>query len=398
MRMKDSGIQWIGQIPDNWKVKRFKYFIDKSNAGEVIDKEWWNVGDEVLYTCSKEPLNSNFDSFPNWKRTKKGEMLLTRNGTPYIFLPEDNCIYSNVVQRLKLKKGTNIDYLKYYLLCASDNMIGNGFTIPSFNMEIWGSIDVAFPDYNEQQLIVEYLDDKVEKVDDILSDLNNQVEILEKYKVRIISEQFVSKDITKVKYLGKLQNGINFDFSMSEETVYFLGVGDFENNYILNNKESYSQIPIEQKISKNDLLKSGDIVFVRSNGSKELVGRSVMVEDVQYPLTYSGFCIRFRNQRKDVLNKYLLYFFKSDLFRQELNKGSMGTNITNLSQPVLGNIKVPMVDIDNQKDIVDFLDKRCGQIDEIIKDKKAQIEKMESYKKSLIYEYVTGKECVKGVE
>lgn len=398
MGKKDSGIKWIGEIPENWQVKRFKYFINSSNAGEVIDKEWWNTGDEILYTCSREPLKSNYDTFPNWKRTRNGDILLTRNGTPYIFLPSNNCIYSNVVQRLKLDKDSNIEYIKYYLQCASENMIGNGFTIPSFNMEIWGDIDVAFPNRSEQKAIADYLNDKVGKIDDILNDLIKQVEILSSYKTTLITEQFKSNKITKVKYIGELQNGMNFDFSISEEMVRFLGVGDFKDNYILDSKNDFSQIPIEQKITRNELLQNGDIVFVRSNGSKELVGRSVMVDKIDYPLTYSGFCIRLRPNRKDILNKYLLYFFKSNLFRQELNKGSMGTNITNLSQPVLGNILVPICKLTEQQRIVDFLDKKCAQLDELIFDKQAQIEKMESYRKSLIYEYVTGKKRVKGEE
>ena len=96
-------------------------------------------------------------------------------------------------------------------------------------------------------------------------------------------------------------------------------------------------------------LKSDDIVFVRSNGSKELVGRSVLIENVDYPLTYSGFCIRMRNCRRDVVqNKFLMYRFWSNEFRQSLNRDSRGSNINNLNQELLSNLTIAFPGVGEQ--------------------------------------------------
>ena len=77
------------------------------------------------------------------------------------------------------------------------------------------------------------------------------------------------------------------------------------------------------------------MIFVRSNGSKDIVGRCVMVKNIDYPLTYSGFCIRFRNSREDIaLNDYLLLIFRSPFFREQMERYSRGSNINNLNHQI----------------------------------------------------------------
>ena len=139
-------------------------------------------------------------------------------------------------------------------------------------------------------------------------------------------------------------------------------------------------------------IKNGDIIFVRSNGSKELVGRAIMVDNIDFKVTYSGFCIRLRNKEpKKINSKFLLYFFRSDYFRNELQRLSQGSNISNINQDLLSHIKIPLVDIRFQESVVDFLDKKCTAIDTVIEQKQELIEKLTEYKKSLVYECVTGK-------
>ena len=416
IQMKDSRIKWLGEIPDKWNLKRFKYFINKSNAGEVIDKEWWNVGDQILYTCSKEPLNSNFDNFPKWKRTKKGELLLTRNGTPYIFLPENDCIYSNVVQRIILEKDSNISFVKYYLLCASDNMIGNGFTIPSFNMEIWGSICVAFPSFKEQQLIVDFLDNKVKKIEDILTDLNNQIKILKNYKKSLITEIVINglnsnvemkdsgikwigdipKDweLTKIKYHSlRVGDGLHGTPDYDENGEYlFINGGNFKDEYItvIGNEGSINEQEFKKwyscLLNENSVLIAlngvnyGEISYY--HGEKILLGKS------------AGYI----TLDKEYNRKYVGYYLKSSSARTIMDLSLNNTTIPNLSLTTLSNFEIPLLSKKEQQEIVDFLDKKCSQIDELILDKQKQIEKMEQYKKSLVYEYVTGKKRVKGAE
>src|SRR5699024_11965277 len=136
-------------------------------------------------------------------------------------------------------------------------------------------------------------------------------------------------------------------------------------------------------------------LIVRSNGSKELVGRAVMVENVTFPLSYSGFCIRLRNLRTDILNsKYLLYFFRSPYFRKQLEKYSQGSNITNINQVILSQIPIIIPPVEVQLKAIRKVEKMLAAIDKLIKGKQEIISSLERYKKSLIYEVVTGKKEV----
>jgi type I restriction enzyme, S subunit len=100
--MKDSGVEWLGEIPAHWKVMKFAWLIKQSNAGEVIDRGYWDAGEGLLYSCQRTPICSDFDRFPDERRTEPGDLLVTRNGTPYVHLPEPGSMYTNVVQRVKL--------------------------------------------------------------------------------------------------------------------------------------------------------------------------------------------------------------------------------------------------------------------------------------------------------
>ena len=250
----------------------------------------------------------------------------------------------------------------------------------------------------EQKKIADFLDEKIGEINSIIAKTKASIEEYKKYKAIIIDEAIKSENCSKYKfrYLGELKNGLNYHNTSDNRKIKFLGVGDFKDYMILSGAEYFSDLPIDEDIPEEYLLRSGDIVFVRSNGSKDLVGRSIMVEDINFDLTYSGFCIRFRNQRTDLVeNKYLLYFFRSEYFKELLKLGSVGANINNLSQDILNAVRVPIPTKTRQQEIIDYLDVKCGEIDALIAKKEAFVEEMEAYKKSLIFEYVTGKREVK---
>lgn len=151
----------------------------------------------------------------------------------------------------------------------------------------------------------------------------------------------------------------------------------------------------DTSVAEDYMLRSGDIIFVRSNGSKELVGRAVMVNNIEYPVTYSGFCIRFRNIRPDIIDsKFLLYYFRSFDFRKQLEKYSQGSNISNLNQELLSSLQFTIPSMDYQKNVLDAMQEKCKEIDNAIAKFEGINNKLQEYKKSLIYEVVTGKKEV----
>ena len=153
----------------------------------------------------------------------------------------------------------------------------------------------------------------------------------------------------KLSEIGTFKNGLNF----SEERVLsgckMIGVPDFGDNYLAK-LDGLKEVD-EDIVSTDYLLQDNDILFVRSNGNKNLVGRSMLIEKIKEKVTFSGFCIRFRITNNNVNPLYMLYLFKSPLFRK-LFSNTQQTSISNLNQEILGNIEVELPTIGQQNRIV----------------------------------------------
>ena len=184
---KDSGIESLGEIPSHWDVTRLPYVIFENNAGEVIDKNFWGDGSELLYTCAKQPLLSDFRDFPARKRTGANDLLLTRNGTPYVHLPSEGAIYSNVVQRVSLIPGIDRKFMRSALDVATRDLVGYGVSIASFNYEMWAALRIPLPDYEEQTQIARFLDHETARIDVLIEEQQRLIELLKEKRQAVIS-------------------------------------------------------------------------------------------------------------------------------------------------------------------------------------------------------------------
>lgn len=135
----------------------------------------------------------------------------------------------------------------------------------------------------------------------------------------------------KLSSLGTLRNGMNYDKSSAVCGCKIIGVADFGNR-VFPDYDSLSEID-SSIVTKDDLLQNGDIVFVRSNGNKNLVGRTMFIHDIKDPVCYSGFCIAFRPNTDLVYPEYLFYVLRAPFCKKQYGY-SQQTNITNLSQGV----------------------------------------------------------------
>lgn len=156
----------------------------------------------------------------------------------------------------------------------------------------------------------------------------------------------------KLSSLGTLRNGMNYDKSSAVCGCKIIGVADFGNR-VFPYYDSLSEID-SSIVTKDDLLQNGDIVFVRSNGNKNLVGRTMFIHDIKDPVCYSGFCIAFRPNTDLVYPEYLFYVLRAPFCKKQYGY-SQQTNITNLSQGVLGDVDVPVPDLDTQQKLAKIL-------------------------------------------
>lgn len=145
------------------------------------------------------------------------------------------------------------------------------------------------------------------------------------------------------------------DFSRSwcHSTIKSVGVGDIKDYDNIEDIESLTTISLNEMPSEEYMLKDGDLVFVRSNGNKELVGRCVAVYPHETPVSFSGFCIRFRKESSDVLLEYLLRYLKMPEVRAKM--AGRGANIQNLNQKILAALQVPVPPLETQMAYVAFV-------------------------------------------
>lgn len=181
---------WFGRLPENWTICKFKSLIANSNGGEVIDRSHWYEGDELLFTCQRDPMLSKFPVFPDHKRTKVNDLLVTRNGTPYVHLPPEGAIYSNVVQRCSLKEGVFRRFVAKSLAVACETLNGEGYgvSIASFSFPKCCNLSLPVPPPDEQKRIVAYLDEQTAKIDQLMDMRRRQMALLKEQRTALIQE------------------------------------------------------------------------------------------------------------------------------------------------------------------------------------------------------------------
>ena len=185
----------------------------------------------------------------------------------------------------------------------------------------------------------------------------------------------------KLSDIASLSNGINFDKSAYTSGVKLIGVADFKDR-IYPDFNSLQEVD-PKVVRKGDYLEKGDIVFVRSNGNKELVGRCMMI-DQDIPVTYSGFCIKLRLMDKNIFEPiFFNYLFRTRQFRKAMTGTAVGANIQNLSQSRLGNCKVCVPNIEKQREIATIL----SRYDSLIENYQKQIKLLEEAAQRLYKEW-----------
>ena len=185
--------------------------------------------------------------------------------------------------------------------------------------------------------------------------LNNFDLLIKSRFIEMFGDNPIENGKWKVEKLGNLglcKNGMNFSYEDNGFEINCLGVGDFKDNAVISNCEKLPVISLNEKPSEEYLLKDNDIVFVRSNGNKELVGRSVLVHP-RVLTTFSGFCIRFRLSTDSINHLFLLQFLKMPNTRK--NMAGRGANIQNLNQQILSNLDIPVPPIALQNNFASFV-------------------------------------------
>ena len=278
------------------------------------------------------------------------------------------------------------EYLWYALSSKIDelNSKGTGSTFKAVNKSTLSETEIPLPPLDEQRHIAATLD----KVSDLISKRRQQLDKLDELVKARFVEMFgdpVSNpydwNLRGLLQLGDCKNGMNFHSTDIGVNVHCLGVGDFKNLSCISDTSKLPTVSLTGMPSDEYMLKDGDIVFVRSNGNKALVGRSLVVYPATTPTTFSGFCIRFRLHCDEVKADYLLRVLKTDSIRKKM--AGRGANIQNLNQKILEELQIPVPPLDLQNQYTGFVEKKKKTKVTI----SHSLEKLETLKKALMQEY-----------
>lgn len=427
--MKKCEIEWCRQIPVSWSYKPSKYVMRKKkeicshyNGEDIMSLTMDGVIIRDLDAGGKMPT-----TFDGYQKVYRGNLLMCLfdyDVTPRcIGLIEKNGLTSPAYSQFELKDGYSANYYYYYYL-----MIDNTKEIlhlaknlrHSFNEEQIGCLNVPVPPLNEQNLIADFLDEKCAEIDKLSEDIKKQIGILEEYKKSVITRVVTKglepnvemKDsglvwirripshwrLSRLKYmLSKNDGGVWGDdprdpnecevvLRSTEQTID--GKWSIEEP-ALRDLSSISYLDRYQ-ICEDDLL------ITKSSGSHAHIGKTTLAtkDDGVMGMYYSNFLQRLHTN-KDLNSKYLWYLLNIDLSREQFVFMQNSTSgIGNINAENISNLTIPIPTNEEQIRIIDFLDGRCGEIDVSISKKREQFKVLLDYKKSIIYEYVTGKKRV----
>ena len=219
-----------------------------------------------------------------------------------------------------------------------------------------GKMIMPLIDLANQDEIINYLD----RINHIINARQQQLQKLDELVKARFVEMFGDpvqnplKWVTKTLLeMGYCKNGVNFHSGDSGIEIHCLGVGDFKDYSVVDGTDYLPTISLSEEPPEESMLQDGDIVFVRSNGNKALVGRCLVVYPHNTPTTYSGFCIRYRLTSDEVNTSYLLRVLKADSMRKKMI--GHGANIQNLNQKTLATLNIPIPPMELQEQFAEFV-------------------------------------------
>lgn len=328
--------------------------ITKIKTGKLDANASSADGKYPFFTCSKNPLRINSYSYDCEC------VLVAGNG-------DLNVKYYNgkfdAYQRTYIIED-NSNGLLYmpYLYHFLEGYIGElrkqsiGGVIKYIKLGNLTDVLVELPSIEEQKYIVNLMNISLELIELRKKTIDKLDSLVKARFIEMFGDPIVNEKGWRTKPLldmGQCKNGMNFNYDDKGIDINCLGVCDFKNFSVIDNTKGLPTVSLNEMPSEEYLLKDDDIVFVRSNGNKALVGRSLVVYPGNVPTTFSGFCIRYRKYDNEIIVPYLLRVLKTDSVRMKM--AGRGANIQNLNQQILGTLVIPVPPIELQQQFADFV-------------------------------------------
>lgn len=437
-QMKQTGVQWIGEIPATWNTKRIKYMATlKGRIGwqGLTSEEYQDEGAYLI--TGVDFANGGIDwencvhvPMKRWEEAKdiqieNGDLLITKDGTIgkvaiVSDMPGETSLNSGVLRIIPVE-GYSRRFL--YWVIKSDEFwnwfnyknSGNS-TIAHLYQGDFAEFLYAFPNYEEQEAIADYLDAHCGELDKIVVELDKQIHILRQHKKSLITEtvtrgldyQCAFKDsgnnwfgiipqhwkVKKLKYIcSYITDGSHFSPETVDEGYPYITAADVRGvgiNYDAAKKICEADFRMLQRTGCQPQV--NDVLLVKDGATTGRVG--FVTDDTPCVLLSSVAILRAPEK---MLGKYLMYLLESNCLQEQIQASMEGSAMPRTILSKIQNYFGIVCPLEEQTEICEYLDRICADIDSVISVKTTQLKAMQDHEASLIFEYVTGKKRVKEV-
>lgn len=413
--MKQSGIDWIGEIPDDWKTRQIRYLFslrDERNYKPLSEVNLISVYTDkgVLQHSDIEQTTGNkAQNADGYKHVYKNDLvvniILCWMGALGI---SDFDGVTSPAYDVYAPKDLNTILPKYYhYLFRTPQFNGKCYTEGRGIMQMrwrtysseFKSIKVPLPPKATQQRIAEYLDSKCAQIDSIIDESKKSIEEYKTWKQSVIFEAVTGKlknekfsdkwELIKIKYVAEYnkktlpentKDEFNFNYIDIGSVKFGEGITNFQNMIF---KDAPSRA--RRIVKKDDVIISSVRTYLRA------IAR---IEESKIPQIASTGFVVFSSKPQKILPRFLFYAISSESFVGKVEANSVGISYPAINASQIANFKIPLPPLSEQESIAKKLDSKCTQIDSLIAEKESLIADLTEYKKSLIFEVVTGKRMV----
>lgn len=422
-KIKDSGVAWIGVIPENWQLLSVGALFKVRNE-KVNDTDYPPLSVTKGGIVPQMESVAKSDATDNRKMVLKNDFVINsrsdRKQSCGVSPLDGSVSLINTVLYPVLNAPVLSDYLDYLLknygFAEEFYRWGHGIVADLWTTR-WQEMKNIFlpiPPTEEQQKIIFSISTQMGKVDALIANVQEQIEKLKAYKQSLITEVVTkgldpnvpmkdsgvewigeianNRSVYRLKYLlnTPLQYGANESGGKyTNDSVRYIRITDICADGSLKNDEDNQYL--SEKVALDYVLNDGDVLLARSGGT---VGKSFLYHAEYGASAFAGYLIKADCNRDKLLPEFFVYYTQSSLYDIWKSMIFVQATIQNIGANKYSNLEIPIPPVDEQRTLVKELKVLCSKIDSLIHIKQQKIEKLEQYKRSLIYEYVTGKKEV----
>lgn len=429
-KMKDSGIEWIGEIPEGWKIKRLGAILQERNeVNNPIQTtsilSLTNNRGVIPYSEKGNQGNKAKDDLTGYKIAHIGDIVLNSMNVIIGSVGLSNYygavspVYYMLFPRNNIK--TDIQYYNYLFQTTAfqQSLRGYGNGILEIRMRIQmqklKTVLLPVPTFLEQSNITVYLDASLSKLNILLSKTRSSIEEYKKLKQAVITRA-VTKGVrgeremkdsgvewigeipkewrkTQLRHCATIKSGITLGKSYSKDTVLierpYLRVANVQGGYVDLNDLATIEVTPDEDLKYR--LHSGDVLMTEG-GDRDKLGRGCVWHGKIEPCLHQNHVFSVQTNETILLPEFLEYLTASDVGRSYFDVTAIKTtNLACTSSSKVLAFTIPLPPIEEQVQIINFIKKRSLELNKLIMKKELLVQELESYKKSLIYEVVTGK-------